>query len=162
MAYISTNSTGNFVRLDIVSTGVNFDSNISLAFAGTANVSTIPALQDATINATPGLFRWQQLDSASEYVLTTPSTNSVAVTLVLDDTTFFTGTGTTPGVFTLVNNKALVYFRMYWSGSASGDKFVQGKGYLSALAPTVNPGAPVWVSPLTIEVVGNYEQGTVA
>ena len=161
MAYINVNSTGSFVKLELVSTGANFDSNIAAAFTANANVSTVPALQDVTLNATPGLFRWSQLDSASEYVLTTPSTNSVAVTLVLDDTSFFTGTGATDGIFDLVNNKALVYFRLFWAGSTTGDRYVMGKGYLSALAPTVNPGAPVWVSPITIEVVGDYIQGVV-
>jgi len=161
MAYINVNTTGSFVRLDLVATGADFSSNIAAAFAANANVSTVPALQDVTLNATPGLFRWQQLDSASEYVLTTPSTNSVAVTLVLDDTTFFTGTGSTPGLFSLVNSKTLTYFRLYWAGSTTGKKYVEGKGYLSALAPTVNPGSPVWTTPITIEVVGDYVQGTV-
>lgn len=161
MAYIAVNSTGEHVRLDVVADGTDYSANISGAFAANANVITVPALQDITLNATPGLFRWSQLDSESEYVLTTPSTNSLSMTLVLDDTSFFTGKGATDGLFELVNSKTMVYFRLYWAGSTTGDRYVQGKGYLSALAPTVSPGAPVWSSPLTIEVVGNYQTGTV-
>lgn len=158
MAYIAVNSAGDFVRLDINASGSFATANA--AMAQTANVMTVPALQDVTVNATPGLFRWKQLDALSEYVVTTPSTNSVALTIVLDDTTFFTGANSTPGLFTITNNKVLTYFRLYWKGSDSGDRYVEGQGYLTALAPTVTPDAPVWTTPLTIEVVGDYVTGT--
>jgi hypothetical protein len=157
MAYIAVNSAGDFVRLDINASGSFANANV--AMAQTANVMTVPALQDVTVNATPGLFRWKQLDALSEYVVTTPSTNSVALTIVLDDTTFFTGANSTPGLFTITNNKTLTYFRLYWKGSDSGDRYVEGEGYLTALAPTVTPDAPVWTTPLTIEVVGNFVTG---
>jgi hypothetical protein len=122
---------------------------------------SVPALQEVTVNATPGTFNWQQLDSLSELVVTTPSTNSVSVTLVLDPTTFFTGKGNTDGIFDIVNSKIETYFRLYWAGDSSGDRYIQGKGYLSALAPTVSPGSPVWTTPLEILVNGDYETGTV-
>ena len=162
MAYIAVNSTGNFVALRINADGVDYDSNVSAAFvAGNANVMTVPSLQEVTLNASPGTFRWQQLDNASELVVTTPSTNSVAVTLVMDDTTFFGNVGATPALVDIVNNKTKVYFRLGWQGLSSGDRYIQGKGYLSALAPTVSPGAPVWTSPLEILVIGDYATGTV-
>ena len=80
MAYIAVNSTANFVRLDLNADGVDYSSNVSVAFsgAGSANVLSVPALQEVTVNATPGTFNWQQLDSLSELVVTTPSTNSIA------------------------------------------------------------------------------------
>lgn len=162
MAYIAVNSTGNFVALKINADGVDYDSNVSAAFvAGNANVMTVPSLQEVTLNASPGTFRWQQLDNASELVVTTPSTNSVAVTLVLDDTTFFSNTGSTPALVDIVNNKTKVYFRLGWQGLGSGDRYIQGKGYLTALAPTVSPGSPVWTTPITIEVDGDYTRGNV-
>jgi hypothetical protein len=163
MAYIAVNSTANFVRLDLNADGIDYSSNVDVAFEGSglANVLTVPALQEVTVNATPGTFNWQQLDSLSEQVVTTPSTNSIAVTLVLDPTTFFGNVGATQGIFTTVNNKTETYFRLYWQGDDAGDRYVQGRGYLSALAPTVSPGAPVWTSPLEILVTGNYVVGTV-
>jgi hypothetical protein len=161
MAYIAVNNTDNFVRLDINANPAGY-ANANVAFDANADVMSVPALQEVTVNATPGTFNWQQLDSLSEQVVTTPSTNSVSVTLVLDPTTFFTGKGNTDGIFDIVNNKYETYFRLYWSGIDSGDRYIQGKGYLSALAPTVSPGSPVWTTPLEILVNGDYETGAVA
>lgn len=160
MAYIPVNSTAEFVRLEIVADGTDYSGNVAAAF-DTLNVLTVPALQDVTVNATPGTFRWKQLDSLSEKVVTIPSTNSVSVTMVLDDTAFFTGANSTPGIFEITNDKTETYFRLYWQGNSSGDKYIEGYGYLEALAPTVNPDAPVWTSPLTIAVTGDYITGTV-
>lgn len=162
MAYIAVNSTGNFVALQINADGVDYSANVSTAFVSpaNANVVTVPALQEVTLNASPGTFRWSQLDSASEKVVTTPATNSVAVTLVLDDTSFFSNTGSTPSILNIVNNKVETYFRLFWQGTSSGDRFIQGRGYLTSLAPSVSPGSPVWTSPITIEVVGDYSVGT--
>ena len=162
MAYIAVNSTGNFVALKINADGIDYAGNVNAAMAATANVMTVPSLQEVTLNASPGTFRWQQLDSASEKVVTTPSTNSVAVTLVLDDTTFFSNVGATPALVDIVNNKTEVYFRLGWQGLSSGDRYIQGKGYLTALAPTVSPGSPVWTTPITIEVDGDFTRGNVA
>lgn len=82
--------------------------------------------------------------------------------MVLDDTAFFTGAGNTSGIFSITNDKTEVYFRMYWQGTSTGDRYVQGQGYLSALAPTVSPDSPVWTSPITIEIVGDLDiDGTV-
>lgn len=159
MAFINVATTGDFVRLDI-NASASF-ANASVAMDDTANVLTVPALQEVTVNATPGLFRWKQLDDTSEFVVTTPSTNSLGLTMVLDPVTFFDGKGSTDGIFDITNDKALVYFRMFWSGSSTGDRYIEGSGYLSALAPTVNPDSPVWTSPVTIEVVGSYTSGTV-
>lgn len=165
MAYIAVNETAEFVQLDINADGVDYSANIQAAFdtsPGNANVMTIPALQDITVNATPGTFEWQQLDSLSSNVVTTPSTNSLSLNAVLDPTTFFTGAGNTSGIFNITNSKTKVYFRMYWQGTASTDRYIEGEGYLSGLSPTVSATAPVWVSPLEILVSGNYTTGTVA
>lgn len=159
MAYIAVNSTAEFVRLDIIDASLG--NSAANAFLVTADVMNVPALQEVTVNATPGTFNWQQLDSLSELVVTTPSTNSISLTMVLDPTTFFDGKGNTSGIFDIVNGKEEIYFRLYWQGNTTNDKYIQGRGYLSALAPTVSPGAPVWTSPLEILVTGDYETGTV-
>ena len=163
MGYIAVNTTAEFVRLDInAGTFAGTPSAAAeLAFADTANVLTIPALQDITVNATPGTFEWQQLNELSSLIVTTPSTNSLSTNMVLDATAFFDGTGTTDGIFDLTNNKAIVYFRMYWQGVASADRYIQGKAYLSSLAPTVSATAPVWVAPVELLVVGDFLSGAV-
>ena len=160
MARIVVNETASFVSLDINASG-EF-GNAALAMADTGNVLTVPALQDVTINATPGTFTWEQLDSLSQQIVTTPSTNSISLNMVLDVATFFTGTGSTSGLWTITNNKTKAYFRLYLNGESSGDYYVEGEGYLSGLAPTVSPTAPVWVSPMEILVDGNYNQDTVS
>jgi len=160
MARIVVNETASFVSLDINASGSFADANA--AMADTSNVLTVPALQDVTINATPGTFTWEQLDSLSQQIVTTPSTNSISLNMVLDDTAFFTGEGDTSGLWDITNNKTKAYFRLYLNGESSGDYYVEGEGYLSGLAPTVSPTAPVWVSPMEILVDGDYNQSTVA
>lgn len=159
MAYIGVNSEAEFVQLDINGSGTF--ANAATAMADTSNVMTVPSMQEVTVNATPGIFRWKQLDSLSEKAVTTSSTNSIALTVVLDDTTFFTGTGSTAGILDLTNDKTLVYFRLYWQGATSGDRYIEGSAYLAGLAPTVTPDSPVWTSPITLEVIGDYVTGSV-
>ena len=133
----------------------------------TASISTtssgyiVPALQDVTINNAAGVFNWTQLDVFSQLAVSTPATNSVSANLVLDSTTFFTGSGSTAGLFDLSNDATEVQFRVYFNGRGVGAKYVSGSGYITNLAPTVNPTAPVWVSPITISVNGDLTVGTV-
>ena len=162
MAYINTAVSGSFAQIDIVIYDGEADYDTAAALATGANLVTVPALQEITLNATPGIFRWKQLDSLSEYAITTSSTNSVAATMVLDDAVFFTATGTTPGLFNIINDKQQVWFRLFFSGNSTGDRYVDGKAYLSGLAPTVSPDSPVWTSPVTLEIVGDLGQGVVA
>ena len=159
MAYIAVNSSDSFVTLKINNSGTF--ASATLAMADTANVYTVPALQEVTVNATPGIFRWKQLDTLSENALTTSSTNSVECTLVLDDSTFFDQQGDSYGIFDTVTGKYLTYFRLYWAGDGAGasDRYIEGTAYLSALAPTVSPDSPVWTSPVTLEVVGDFTTG---
>jgi len=160
MGYIAVNETAEFVKLQIVADGQTY-ANAEVAMAVTANVMVVPAMQEITLNMTPGTFRWKQLDALSEKVVTTSSTNSLEATIVLDDTIFFTGTGGTSGIFNVTNNKTEAYFRMYWQGDSTGDRYVEGTGYLTGVAPTVSPDSPVWTSPLTLEISGDLVSGTV-
>lgn len=126
--------------------------------ASTSSGTIVGAIQDITINNSNGTFSWTQLDSQSQLTVATPSTNSVAANIVVDDQTFFTA-GT--GIFDLSANKTLVYFRVYFNGTGTGAKYVSGQGYLTNLAPKVSPTAPVWVTPVTISVDGDLAAGTV-
>jgi hypothetical protein len=133
----------------------------------TASISTtssgyvVPALQDITINNAVGVFQWTQLDEFSNKTVPTPANNSIAGNFVIDSTTFFTGSNGVGGLFDLSNDATLVYFRVYFNGRGTGAKFVSGSGYITNLAPTVNPTAPVWVSPITVSVDGDLTAGTV-
>jgi hypothetical protein len=130
----------------------------------TATISTtssgliVGAVQDITINNSNGTFSWTQLDSQSQPTVATPASNSVAANVVVDDGSFFTAT---TGIFDLSANKTLIYFRVYFNGTATGAKYVAGRGYLTNLAPKVSPTAPVWVTPLTVSVDGDLTSGTV-
>lgn len=90
-----------------------------------------------------------------------------SMNIVLDSASFFgDGSGDVTaidkGLFKLSNDKSLVNFRLYWSGTGSGDKFVSGTGYFTGLAPSVSADQPLWVSPLTIDVAGDFTPGTVS
>jgi hypothetical protein len=133
----------------------------------TASISTtssgyvIPALQDITINNSAGQFNWNQLDVFANLTVSTPATNSISANLVLDSATFFAATNGVSGLFDLSNDATLIYFRVYFNGRLSAAKYVSGSGYITNLAPTVNPTAPVWVSPIQISVDGDLTAGTV-
>lgn len=153
MAYLNVSAPADFVTL-IISADSTAVSNSGTWVTSTATQITVPALQDVTLTNNNGTFAWKQLDSQSRRVVATPATNSLGFNIVLDDTSFFTGAGTTKGLFDLSNNKTKVYFKFSFGGGSA--KYVTGSGYLTGLAPKVNPDQPVWISPLTIEVDGNY------
>lgn len=141
--------------------------------AGAANL-VVPALQDITINAANDVFTWTQLNETAKLQVATTSTNSLSMNLVLDKDTFFgadQGTDgdyagitsiTDLGVFGASVQKTLVTFDLYM-GDESDDTAgvtITGSGYVTGLAPTVSADAPVWVSPITITVTGEYSVDT--
>ena len=154
MANLNVSSPSNFVSLLISSSPSALNSTTNDWVVSTATTITVPALQDITVTNSNGTFRWVQLDSSSRAVVATPATNSLNFNIVLDDTSFFTGATTTKGLFELSNSKTKVYFKFSWGGGSA--KYVTGSGYLANLAPKVTPDQPVWLSPLVLEVDGNY------
>jgi hypothetical protein len=127
----------------------------------TGNIA-LPALQDVTINNANDVFTWTQLDSSSKLQVATTATNSLSMNLVLDQATFFgTGGSTTvanKGIFGLSKDKTRVGFSLFMGNTSAGGagKTVTGGGYITGLAPTVSADSPVWVSPITITVDGDY------
>jgi hypothetical protein len=125
---------------------------------------TVPALQDVTINAANDVFTWSQLDATAKKQVATTSTNSISMNLVLDKDTFFgtTVAATTSdpvaanGIVGLSRNKMLVTFSLKMTEDGATDRFIKGQGYITGLAPTVSADSPVWVSPVTISVTGEY------
>ena len=154
MANINVSQPSQFLTLEISTSSV----------FTTATTLVLPALQDVTITNNNGVFRWKQLDEIGQKVAVTPATNSINLTLVVDDTAFYgsqygtTATSVTSapvaGLFNLSNNKNRVYFKYYWGGSTTNA--VAGSGFLSGLAPKVTPDQPVYITPLIIEVDGTY------
>ncbi len=124
---------------------------------------SIPALQDVTINAGNDVFTWTQLDSGSKLQIATTATNSLSMNLVVDPTSFFPGatpttTAASQGIWGLSNNKTKIQFDLVMGDDSGGSntKTISAYGYITGLAPTVSADAPVWVSPITITVTGDY------
>jgi len=125
----------------------------------------LPALQDITVNAANDVFTWTQLDSASKLQIATTATNSLSMNIVLEQDTFFGTTvagedAQTAGIFGLSTDKTKIAFELYLGstdGATTADgKTISGEGYITGLAPTVSADSPVWVSPITITVDGDY------
>lgn len=124
---------------------------------------TVPALQDITVNAANDIFTWSQLDATAKKQVATTSTNSMSMNLVVDSATFFgttlasvqSDTVAAQGLLGLSRNKTLVTFSLKVE-EAGSDKYIKGQGYITGLAPTISADSPVWVSPITITVTGEY------
>lgn len=153
MAYINVSGPNSNAIIQI--------STSTTAIASTTTGYIIPSLQDIVINNAAGVFNWTQLDEFSQKSVPTPANNSITANFVLDSTTFFNGSNGVKGLFDLQNDAELIQFRVYFNGRITGSKYVSGQGYVTNLAPTVNPTAPVFVSPITISVDGDLTAGTV-
>lgn len=174
MAYINASSALTRVKLflikdaDATTPGTPVEADFMTAVNATTGAVTlttangpivVPGLQDVTINNANGSFRWKQLDQSGENVITTNATNSLSGNFVLDPLTFWgDGSGSLAsdeGIFKLSNDRTQVAFLIAPEGVV--DKTVlMGTGFISALAPTVSADSPVWVSPITIEVNGDF------
>jgi len=179
MAYINASTAVNRVKLVLIkaedmagATPVETDfysaaSNTTGAITTVANDAiVVPGLQDVTINNSNGSYRWKQLDQAGENVITTNATNSLSGNFVLETATFFGsgsgGAAAQDGIFKLSNDRTAVAFLIAPAGVTDGSKLLMGTGFISALAPSVSADSPVFVSPITIEVNGDYKQATAA
>jgi hypothetical protein len=132
--------------------------------AADATGMTIPAIQDVTVNAANDVFTWTQLDETAKLQIATTSTNSLSMNIVLDQDTFFGSSGSggstaaASGIFGMSVDKTRVVFDLYLGDESDGSagKTISGLGYITGLAPTVSADSPVWVSPITITVTGEY------
>mgnify|MGYP003624502293 CR=1 FL=1 len=131
----------------------------------TANVTSVPFMQDVTINNSTGTFRYKTLDSSSESVVTTPATNQLSLNAIVDDGVFFGGVNATnfgtEGLIGTSDSKTQIGFHIYFNGVDVGSRYLKGIGFIGGLSPTVNPDAPLWVTPVTLEVNGDYSSLTV-
>lgn len=125
---------------------------------------SVPSLQDITVNNSNDVFTWTQLDNTAKLQVATTATNSVSMNLVLDKDSFFgnssatAGSVATQGIFNLSKNKIKVGFSLYMGDISTGANgpTMTGNAYVTGLAPTVSADSPVWVSPITLTVTGDY------
>jgi len=145
-------------------TGVEATLKVNIAANAQDTGYFLPALQDITVNAANDVFTWTQLDEGSKLQIATTATNSLSMNIVLDQDAFFgdsqadTGTAERKGIFGLSSDKDLVEFSLFLGKTSDGaaGKTITGEGYITGLAPTVSADSPVWVSPITITVTGDY------
>jgi hypothetical protein len=138
--------------------------SLTLVSSAAAGNLVVPSLQDITLNNSNDVFTWTQLDSGSKKQVATTATNSISMNLVLDTETFFGNSAATAnsapyyGVFGLSKQKQVCTFSLYMGDDSTGanTKTVTGTAYVTGLAPTVSADSPVWVSPITLTVSGDY------
>jgi hypothetical protein len=158
MSYINPapGTTGQVTLKIDVSTG-------STTLGGTP--LAIPALMDIVVKNANDTHIWPQLDSTAKYVVPTTATNDITMNLVVDPATFFgtslsstSGTVQAQGLMGLSRNKTKIAFEVKVQdlSSTANDYLITGQGYITALAPAISATAPVWVTPMTIVVTGEY------
>lgn len=151
MARITVNTTGTQPVIEI---------STDVANVGNAALS-VTCLQDVTITNSTGVYSYTDFCSTDMNKLTTPADNEISTNIVIDSEVWFgnsaatANTATNLGVASISINKTPISFRVYLNGTANGAFYYEGTGFISSLAPTVNPEAPVWVSPLAIAVDGS-------
>lgn len=166
MAYISpAPGTSSQIVLSIDTTASStVTGSPPTAIALGASSLVVPAIQDVTVNAANDVFTWSQLDTTAKQQIATTSTNSLSMNIVVDDASFFgttlaaaqSGTVAEQGLLGLSRNKTPICFTLKMRENASTDRILKGQGFITGLAPTVSADAPVWVTPVTITVSGEY------
>jgi len=175
MAFINASTAVNRVKLFIIKNsqaatpGTPIEADFYTAVSNATGAATLTTgkdpilvggLTDITINNANGSYRWKQLDEGGEKVITTNATNTLTGNFVLDPGSFFgSGSGggaAQDGIFKLSNDRIQVAFLVAPSGVIDGQTVLMGNGFISALAPTVSADSPVFLSPITIEVNGDY------
>lgn len=155
-------------RITVNTTGTQPVLNISTDIGNVANAAlSVTCLQDVTVTNSTGIYSWTDFCSTDMNKITTPADNEVSTNMVLDGTVYFgnasatANTATYYGVAGLSENKINISWKLYLNGTANGAYYYEGTGYVSSLAPTVSPDAPVWVSPMSIAVDGTITSGIV-
>ena len=130
---------------------------LTLSVTGKSGNLQIPTLQDVTINNANDVYTWSQLNESAKLQVATTSTNSISTNIVVENLSFFGNTSATSGsadklgLLGLSSAKTEVNFNINL-----GSKTISGLGYVTGLAPTVSADSPVWVTPVTITVSGEY------
>ena len=164
MARITVNTTGTqptlLVSTDLISNTANW-GNI-------ANTLSVTCLQDVTITNSTGVYSYTDFCNTDMNKLTTPADNEISVNMVIDSLVFFGNSAATAnsasnlGVSQLSIDKVPLQFKLVMNGgnATANAYYYAGQGFISQLAPTASPDAPVWITPMTLAVNGsmNTEQ----
>lgn len=172
MARITVNETGTH-PLILLSTTIGNAVQLEAGYITAANVLSVTCLQDVTITASTGVFSYVDFCSPDMNKLPTPADNEISMNLVIDPTVYFGANianagASNQGLAYLSQNKIPVQFLCVWNYDAnvanvtggnittnlSNVYYSSGKGYITNLAATAAPDAPVWVTPVTIAVDG--------
>ena len=154
MARITTNTTGTQPVIIIGLAGANL--------ANSALTITVPFVQDLTITNSTGVYSYSTFTDVDMRKLSTPADNEISTNVVVDNEAYFgnaaAAANSAPfyGIATLSTDKNDLDFEVYWNGTAANAYFYSGGGFITSLAPTTSPDAPVWVTPLTIAVDGAF------
>jgi hypothetical protein len=130
---------------------------LTLTVSGKTGDLDIPTLQDVTISNSVDVFSWTQLNEAAKLQVPTTATNSISGNLVVEELSFFgdstatAGSAANLGLIGLSNAKTEVGFSINM-----GTKTISGIGYVTGLSPAVSADSPVFVSPVTITVSGDF------
>lgn len=122
----------------------------------------VTTLQDITVNNANDVFTWTQLNESAKKQIATTSTNSIDTNIVVDDTIFFgnasatSGSSVKLGLLGLSTAKTKCAFTLAFNSATGTDKTVTGTCYVTGLAPTVSADSPVWVTPVSLTVDGEY------
>lgn len=170
MARITVNTTGTQPVL-LVSTEISTAANIANGiFANTANALSVTCLQDITLTNSTGVYSWTDFCSTDINKVSTPADNEVATNIVIDSEVYFGNSSATAGsakylgVGGISQTKTQIQWKLVWdnndaNGNVANSYFTSGVGFISSLAPTVSPEAPVWVTPMSIAVNGQMFNG---
>lgn len=142
--------------------GSTLAPNVSIRAYDTDGVSfitgnlTIPTIQNITINNSNDVFTWTQLNESAKLQIATTSTNSMATTVVVESATFFGDGGVTTGANALGLIGLSVAKTKCQVRTKLGSKTFVANAYVTGLAPTVSADQPVWTTPVTFTVSGEY------
>jgi hypothetical protein len=176
MARITVNETGTQPVI-LLSTDLA-NGNVQTGNIEGANVLSVICLQDVTITSSTGVFSWADFCSVDMNKLPTPADNEISMNVVIDPVTYFgnanaaSGSAANEGMAGLSQDKIPVQFLVVWNNSnvaavidgnistlTNGTVWTSGKGFITSLAPTASPEAPVWVTPCSIAVDGTMYNG---
>ena len=112
---------------------------------------------NAAINNSNNVFTWSQLNESAQLQVATNATNSISSNIVVETASFFgdvaaaSWSAARKGLIGLSVDKTKLDFSINL-----GTKTISGVGYVTGLAPAVSADSPVWVTPITITVSGEY------
>lgn len=171
MARITVNTTGSNPVV-LLSTTVGNAALLANGNISGSNVLSVTCLQDITITSSTGIYSYVDFCSKDINKVTTPADNEISMNIVIDPTAYFgadraNAGASNQGIAALSQDKVPLQFLVVWNYNASianvtngnisnlsNVYFSSGSGYITNLAPTVAPDAPVFVTPVSIAVDG--------